>query len=107
MPWRRPQRRRSRSSRGGSMAAWDHTTDFAVVGGVVWLPNNPLMQRDGVDDSDEEALAYFEDVVGDVGPASSPERRRTYVREGQAMVRFLEDLGVEFLRCEGYSDYYS
>jgi 3-oxosteroid 1-dehydrogenase len=23
------------------------------------------------------------------------------------MVRFLEDLGVEFLRCEGYSDYYS
>jgi 3-oxosteroid 1-dehydrogenase len=79
----------------------------AMSGGVLWLPNNPLMQAEGVADSFEEAMEYFESVVGDVGPASSPERRAAYVREGQAMVRFFEDKGMSFRRCEGYSDYYA
>jgi 3-oxosteroid 1-dehydrogenase len=78
-----------------------------MSGGVLWLPNNPLMQREGVQDSLEEALAYFEAVVGDVGPASSPARRQTYVEQGIAMVHALEEAGVRFVRCEGYSDYYA
>src|SRR6185437_12018692 len=44
----------------------------AMSGGVIWVPNNPLMRAEGVSDSYEAGLAYFEDVVGDVGPASSP-----------------------------------
>jgi 3-oxosteroid 1-dehydrogenase len=79
----------------------------AMSGGVLWLPNNPLMQAEGVPDSFEEAMDYFDSVVGDAGPASSPERRAAYVREGAEMVRFLQGLGMSFRRCEGYSDYYA
>ncbi len=78
-----------------------------MSGGVLWLPNNPLMQRDGVPDSLELALQYFADVVGDAGPASSDARRRAYVIEGAKMVNVLEQEGMTFVRCEGYSDYYA
>src|SRR5262249_8840729 len=79
----------------------------AISGGVLWLPNNPLMQDEGVADSFEAAMAYFDTVVGDAGPASSPERRAAYITEGANMVRFLQDDGMTFVRCEGYSDYYA
>jgi 3-oxosteroid 1-dehydrogenase len=124
------------------MPAWDHVTDFLVVGsggglvgavaaraagldvlvaegterlggstcmsgGILWLPGNPLMRRDGLPDSEEAALDYFADVVGDAGPASSEARRRAYLTSGSAMIEFLEQEGMEFVRCEGYSDYYA
>ena len=79
----------------------------AMSGGVIWLPNNPLMQREGVADSEADGLAYFADVVGDVGPASSEEKRRTFISAGSTMVTFLERAGLRLTRCEGYSDYYS
>jgi 3-oxosteroid 1-dehydrogenase len=79
----------------------------AMSGGVVWVPNNPVMQADGVADSYEEAMAHFEAVVGDVGPASSFERRHAYVTAGPEMISFLQDLGVGLVHCLGYSDYYS
>jgi 3-oxosteroid 1-dehydrogenase len=78
----------------------------AMSGGVLWIPNNPLMQRDGVADSYDDAMAYFESVVGNVGPASSEARRGAYVTLGPEMIEFLESLGAKFLRCEGYSDYH-
>ena len=78
-----------------------------MSGGVMWLPDNPLMRREGVTDSADAALRYFATVVGDAGPASSPARRQTYVRAGSEMVDFLESEGLELRRCEGYSDYYS
>jgi 3-oxosteroid 1-dehydrogenase len=79
----------------------------AMSGGVLWLPNNPLMQAEGVADSFDEAMAYFDSVVGDAGPASSAARRAAYVNEGAEMVRLLQGLGMSFMRCEGYSDYYA
>lgn len=79
----------------------------AMSGGVVWLPHNPLMQRDGIEDSYELGMTYFEATVGDVGPASTPQRRWAFLTEGAAMTRFLLDLGVKLVRCPGYSDYYS
>ncbi|MFI6361355.1 FAD-binding protein [Nocardia sp. NPDC050630] len=78
-----------------------------MSGGVMWLPNNPLMQREGVSDSLDTAMAYFDSVVGAAGPASSPARRLTYVNSGIDMVGFLESEGLKFRRCEGYSDYYA
>lgn len=78
-----------------------------MSGGVLWLPHNPLMRREGVPDSFDAALRYFDTVVGDAGPASSPVRRRAYLDAGLEMVGFLESEGLEFRRCEGYSDYYS
>lgn len=78
----------------------------AMSGGVVWLPNNPLMRSQGVADSHEDGLAYLADVVGDIGPASSLERREAFLTCGSEMVSFLQREGVRLIRCPGYSDYY-
>jgi 3-oxosteroid 1-dehydrogenase len=77
-----------------------------MSGGMVWLPNNPLMRAEGVPDSHEEGLAYFDDVVGDIGEASSPARREVFLTAGNEMVDFLIGKGVRLVRCPGYSDYY-
>jgi 3-oxosteroid 1-dehydrogenase len=77
-----------------------------MSGGMVWLPNNPLMQADGVPDSHEDGLAYFDDVVGDIGEASSVARREMFLTAGNEMVNFLIGKGVRFARCPGYADYY-
>lgn len=78
----------------------------AMSGGGVWVPNNPLMQAEGVADSEAAALEHFDAVVGDVGPASSPERRRAYVENAPRLVSFLLERGVPFRRAEGYADNY-
>jgi 3-oxosteroid 1-dehydrogenase len=79
----------------------------AMSGGIAWVPNNPVMRADGVRDSYEDAMAHFEAVVGDVGPASSFERRHAFLTAGPEMVSFLQKRGVRFVYCPGYSDYYS
>ena len=78
-----------------------------MSGGVVWVPNNPVMRADGIADSYEDGMAHFEAVVGDVGPASSFERRHAFLTAGPEMISFLQELGVGFVHCLGYSDYYS
>jgi 3-oxosteroid 1-dehydrogenase len=77
-----------------------------LSGGMVWLPNNPLMQSEGIEDSHEDGLAYFDDVVGDVGPASSPARREMFLSAGVEMLNFLLRMGIRMVRCPGWSDYY-
>ena len=79
----------------------------AMSGGVVWVPDNPVMRAAGVPDSYEDAMAHFEEVVGDVGEASSFERRHAFLTAGPEMIAFLQDLGVDLVYCPGYSDYYS
>jgi 3-oxosteroid 1-dehydrogenase len=73
----------------------------------VWIPNNPQMKAAGVADSYEDAMAHFEAVVGDVGPASSYERRHAFLTAGLEMLDFLQRQGLRFAYCRGYSDYYS
>jgi len=77
-----------------------------MSGGIIWMPDNPLMRAEGVPDSHDDGRAYLDDVVGDVGPASSPERREMFLNEGRRMITFLQRKGLRFERCEGYSDYY-
>lgn len=77
-----------------------------LSGGMVWLPNNPLMRADGIPDSHEDGMAYFDDVVGTIGPASSPARREMFLTAGYEMISFLMRKGVRFVRCPGWSDYY-
>lgn len=78
----------------------------AMSGGGLWIPNNPVMRADGIEDSYEKARRYLDVCIGDVGPASSPERRHAFLTEGPAMVAFLQRLGVRFVRAKGYPDYY-
>ena len=77
-----------------------------LSGGMVWLPNNPLMLADGIPDSHADGLAYFDDVVGDIGEASSQARREMFLTAGFEMVDFLIRKGVRLERCPGWSDYY-
>jgi 3-oxosteroid 1-dehydrogenase len=77
-----------------------------LSGGIVWLPNNPLMRANGIADSHEDGLAYLADVVGDIGAPSSPERREMFLTAGYEMINFLIRKGVRLVRCAGWSDYY-
>ncbi|KZS60800.1 FAD-binding protein [Mycobacterium ostraviense] len=77
-----------------------------LSGGIVWLPNNPLMRAEGIADTYEDGLAYLADVVGDVGPASSAARREMFLSAGYEMIDFLVRKGVRLIRCAGWSDYY-
>src|SRR4051794_18618428 len=60
-----------------------------MSGGIAWVPNSPVMRAAGVEDSYEDAMAHFEAVVGDVGPASSAERRHAFLTAGNDMIDFL------------------
>ncbi|MBD5804970.1 3-oxosteroid 1-dehydrogenase [Azoarcus sp. Aa7] len=75
-------------------------------GGVLWIPANPLMAREGLPDSCERARAYFDAAVPYSGPGSTPERREAYLRTGPEMVEYLQSKGMKFKRPEGFSDYY-
>ena len=78
----------------------------AMSGGGLWLPNNPLMSREGVSDSRDEALAYLEATVGDAGPATSRARKEAFVDGVAGFVNLAERLGVRFARATDYPDYY-
>ena len=47
------------------------------------------MRADGIADSHEDGLAYLDDVVGDIGAASSPARREMFLTAGYEMINFL------------------
>lgn len=80
----------------------------ARSGGVMWLPDNPFMKRDGVDDSFEQASTYLEALLGGQGdaPGSTPARRRRYLVEGPRMLEFLGGQGLRFDRVREWPDYY-
>ena len=78
----------------------------AMSGGVVWMPDNPLMREEGVPDSLEQGMTYLQSVVGDPDQPSSLARRRAFLAAGPAMLSFIRKSGVQLVRCEGYADYY-
>jgi len=80
----------------------------ARSGGVMWIPDNPFMKRDAVEDSPEMATTYLDAVCGgqNDAPGASRERRRTYVTEAPAMVAFLVSQGVKLTRIKEWPDYY-
>ena len=80
----------------------------ARSGGVMWIPGNRFMKRDGVPDSVEQGVTYLEAVSGGRNdtPGSTAERRRTYVEEGIEMVDFLVDQGIKLNRVSYWPDYY-
>ena len=81
----------------------------ARAGGVMWIPNNRFMKRDGVEDSFEKAASYLDAVVGDHDdtPGATKERRHTYLREAPEMLEFLIGKGIKFNRAPYWPDYYT
>lgn len=78
----------------------------AMSGGGLWLPDNPLMRREGVHDSREEALAYLEQTVGEPGKASSRARKEAFVDGIEDYVLTTERYGIRWVRAKNYPDYY-
>lgn len=62
------------------------TTSYSNGGGM-WFPANPVLRREGVDDTVEDALEYFRAVVGDRTPA---ELQETFIRNGAKVIEYLE-----------------
>lgn len=83
---------------------WGGST--AMSGGGMWLPNNPLMVRDRVGDSREDALAYMDATIGDEGRASTRERKEAFVDGVEDFVLTAERFGMVFARAKDYPDYY-
>lgn len=75
----------------------------AFSGGILWIPNNPLM---GDDDSEEAGRTYLNAVVGAPSKASPIAKREMFLTEGPKAIRFLMDRGVRFMRVF-WPDYYS
>lgn len=78
----------------------------ALSGGGLWIPNNHVSIKAGLQDSEEEALAYMQEIIEDTGPASTYERKEAYVKNGHKMVKFLEELGMKWVAGILYPDYY-
>ena len=81
----------------------------AKAGGVMWIPNNRFMARDGVEESFDKAATYLDAVVGDRDdtPGATRERRLTYLREAPEMLEFLIGQGIRFNRAPYWPDYYT
>ena len=87
-----------------SAEQWGGNTSMS--GGGLWLPNNPLMKREGAADSREEAFQYMLKTIGEPGPASSQERIEAYIDSIEDFVITAERRGMEFMRDPDYPDYY-
>jgi 3-oxosteroid 1-dehydrogenase len=80
----------------------------ARSGGVMWIPNNPLLASDGIEDDFDKSLLYLDSLIGDHNdlPGATRERRRTYVEQAPQMMDFLSSKGIEFTRVKHWPDYY-
>ncbi len=79
----------------------------ARSGGVMWIPNNRFMQRDGVPDSFEQAATYLDALGGNDPDAkgATRERRHTYLKQAPQMVEFLLSQGIGLTRARYWPDY--
>lgn len=77
----------------------------AYSGGVIWVPNNPILNEAGGGDSHERSREYLDGIIGDFTPSSTAAKRDAWIREGAEMIRFLQGQGMEF-RHAHWPDYY-
>ncbi|SVE36104.1 uncharacterized protein METZ01_LOCUS488958, partial [marine metagenome] len=60
----------------------------AISGGVAWIPNNPVMKREGYKDSKEKTLKYLNQLSQG---QSTNELIEAFATEGPKMINFLEE----------------
>ncbi|QGK70377.1 3-oxosteroid 1-dehydrogenase [Allosaccharopolyspora coralli] len=76
----------------------------ARSGGGVWIPNNEVLRRDGVDDSAQDARTYLAHIVGDT---VADDRRQAFLDHGPRMLSHVLRASPLRLRwVPDYSDYY-
>jgi len=81
-----------------------------VVGGAtaysyggLWAPNNKLQRAAGMEDSDEQGLAYLRFLSGGF---AEEEKMQLYVKQSAATIEAFAQLGIPFRIIEGLPDHY-
>src|SRR3954447_20891965 len=86
-------------------AVYGGSTSYS--GGGAWIPNHPVLVRQGERDDPEKVLRYLINIAGD---KVSHERLRRYVEEAPRMAEFIMGqspwLEDAFVWYRGYSDYH-
>jgi 3-oxosteroid 1-dehydrogenase len=83
-------------------ATWGGST--AMSGGAVWVPNNRDMKAKGIEDSEDDAVKY---ILHLTGGSVAEDRIRTFVREGNRMIDYLEaNTHLKFESLAIYPDYH-
>lgn len=77
----------------------------AYSGGVIWIPNNHILNNAGGGDSHARSREYLDGLIGGTLPSSTLEKRDAWIRYGNRMITFLESLGMKF-RHAHWPDYY-
>ncbi|MFD4179823.1 FAD-binding protein [Rhodococcus sp. NPDC058514] len=77
----------------------------ALSGGNIWIPNNPTLKREGLEDSRADVRRYLDAVIGDRAPSANVD---AFIDNGPATMEFLENSSrhMRFQWCTGYSDYH-
>lgn len=76
----------------------------AYSGGFMWVPNNPVSRRDGIEDSVEEARTYLRHEAGNHFNAETVE---AFLREGPEAISFFETkTALTFEPASAFSDYH-
>ena len=76
----------------------------ALSGGGMWVPNNFVLEKKGIQDSYEKAKKYMESTVGD---RVSVEKQEAYLKYAPEMIKWLKDnANMKYLHMSGYSDYH-
>lgn len=76
----------------------------ALSGGGFWIPGNPLLRDQGVEDDPKRAADYLREVVGEEAPE---DRWQSYLQHGPDAARSLERLTpLKFAWMPDYPDYF-
>ncbi|MEV5833209.1 3-oxosteroid 1-dehydrogenase [Nocardia sp. NPDC052112] len=95
--------------RGLSVVLIEKSANFggstARSGGGVWIPNNPVLVREGVPDSPDLARVYLKSVVGERVPQA---KQDAFLDDGPRMMTYLgaRTNHLQFVYDRGYSDYH-
>lgn len=75
----------------------------ALSGGVAWVPNNPLMKAEGIEDTPEDALAYLKHNIGN---RVAEAKLQTFVDTAPQMAEYMiANSELEFNITHGFPDY--
>ncbi|MDR1791750.1 MAG: FAD-dependent oxidoreductase [Propionibacteriaceae bacterium] len=80
--------------------------DTALATGQLWLPATHLGAAAGVIDSEPEALAYLNQILGEETTASTAARRQAFVNVAPKLANWLANSNLPLVVCHGVPDYH-
>lgn len=87
-----------------SQPFWGGTT--AISGGGLWMPNNALSKKAGVDDSPETTFDYMNETIGNPGPWANDARKWAFINGVPKFFDMMAEEGVRWMHSSKYPDYY-